>query len=314
MTPPSMPEGGLVAVAVTPFDNDGALDEPSLRSLLDFYVDCGCSGIALLGVMGEANRMTDEESKALVESAIGAIDRRVPAIVGVSNSSLARVADLAEFAMAAGCAGVLLQPLPGLQGDDAVVAYYAAAAAALGPDVPICLQDYPKANGVHLSVDAWRRIVTTCPSVTMLKHEAEPGLSKLARIRAAEAEGIRSVTILVGNNGILLPQELNRGADGAMTGFAFPEVLASVIALGRAGRLEEASDLFDRFLPLNRYELAGGIAVRKEILRRRGVLRTATLRFPVARIDAATAAELDTLLARLERGANTSLSELQANP
>jgi 4-hydroxy-tetrahydrodipicolinate synthase len=310
----TMPTDGLVAVAVTPFDEGGMVDEPSLRSLMDFYIDCGSSGIALLGVMGEANRMTDDESKAVVGHATNAVDGRVPVIVGVSNSSLTRVADLGRFAMRSGCAGVLLQPLSGLQGDEAVADYFEAAAAAMGSGVPICVQDFPRANGVHLSLNAWRRIVTGCASVVMLKHEAEPGLTKLTKIREAEAAGLRRITILTGNNGILLPQELARGADGVMTGFAFPDVLARVTELAQAGRVEEASDLFDCFLPLNRYELSQGIALRKEILRRRGVIRTAAARYPPAAIDSTTAAELGGLLRRVEQVTNTSISEVQTYP
>ena len=82
--------------------------------------------------------------------------------------------------MARGCAGVLLQPTPGLVGDGAVAAYFNAAAAALGPDTPICVQDFPKANGVHISLDVWRMIVEASPGVVMLKAEEEPGLVKLS--------------------------------------------------------------------------------------------------------------------------------------
>lgn len=297
----AMPTGGLTAIAVTPLDETGAIDAAGIQQLTDFYLACGSSAIAILGVMGEANRMTDEESKQVVDLTVEAVAGRAPIIVGVSSPSMARVTDLAEHATARGCAGVLLQPTPGLLGDRAVAAYFEAAAEALGPDISICVQDFPKANGVHLSLDAWKMIVEACPNITMLKAEEEPGLTKLSAIRAAEADGLRTVTILTGNNGIQLPEELARGADGAMTGFAFPDVLAGVIRLHEEGRPGEAADLFDRYLPVNRYELRMGIAVRKEILRRRGAIPSSTCRYPVKPLDSVTITELDGILDRLEK-------------
>ncbi len=144
----------------------------------------------------------------------------------------------------------------------------------------------------------------------MLKHEDEPGLGKLSSIRAAEAAGLRKIPILVGNNGIHLVQELDRGADGAMTGFAFPDVLATVIRMHRAGERGAAEDLFDRYLPINRHELRTGIAVRKEILRRRGAIATARARYPVKPLADADHAELDGLLTRLESATGQPIGDL----
>ena len=295
----SMPTSGLIAISVTPLDEDGSIDLSSIQTLMDFYVACGSSGVALLGVMGEANRMTDAESRLVAESAIAAVDGRVPVIVGVSDPSLSRVRSLASFSMGVGAAGVLLQPLAGLAGDHKVAGYFEAAAAALG-SIPICVQDFPKANGVHISPTAWRLIVERCPTVTMLKAEDEPGLGKLTAIRNAESAGQRRVTIVTGNNGIHLPQELARGADGAMTGFAFPDVLARVIAMHALGRPDEAEDLYDLYLPINRHEFRMGISVRKELLRRRKAIRTARARFPAPVLGRVDHEELDRLLVRLE--------------
>ncbi len=312
MTSPALPTGGLVAVAVTPLVDTGAVDVPSITTLMEFYLACGASGVALLGVMGEANRMTDAEAETVVGQAAGAIGGRKPIIVGVSSSSLARVEALSHFAMEQGCAGVMLQPLAGLRGDRAVASYFKAAARALGAEVPICVQDFPKANGVHISVDCWRMIVEDCPSVVALKHEDEPGLAKLSALRAAEEDGVRPVTIFTGNNGIHLPQELARGGDGAMTGFAFPDVLATVIALSEEGSTDQAEDLFDQYLPVNRHELRLGIAVRKEILRRRGAIAGAAARYPSTALDPIATEELDRLLERLEHSTGTPITDIRA--
>jgi 4-hydroxy-tetrahydrodipicolinate synthase len=307
----SMPTGGFVAISVTPLDEHGAVDYEDLAHLMQFYLDCGVDGVALLGVMGEANRMTDADARVVVEHAAAAIDGRVPIIVGVSDPSLQRVQSLGEYSMSLGCAGVLLQPLAGLRGDRAVAGYFRAAAKGLGPDVPICVQDFPKANNVYLSLDAWRMTLEECPSVVMLKLEDEPGLGKLSAIRAAEEAGMRRVTIFTGNNGIQLVQELARGSDGAMTGFAFPDVLVRVIDLYGSGRAEEAEDLFDHYLPVNRHELRTGIAVRKEILRRRGAIRTAAARYPAQPLGDVDLAELDGLLGRLEAATGIPITEIR---
>lgn len=308
----TLPQYGFVAIAVTPLTDDGAIDFAGVGPLMDFYVACGAVGVTLLGVMGEAHRMTDTDAIAVFDAAIDAIDGRVPVIVGISDPSMPRALQLADHSMANGAVGVMLRPLAGLQGDAAVVGYFADYAAALGSDVPICVQDFPKASGVHISVAAWGEIVARCPSVLMLKHEDEPGLNKLTAIRRAEEAGLRRVPILVGNNGIHLVQELDRGADGAMTGFAFPDALAKVIRLHGSGDRAAAEDLFDAYLPVNRHELRTGIAVRKEILRRRGALGSARTRHPVKPLSDEDNAELDGLLSRLERRTGKPIHELEA--
>ncbi|AQA05739.1 hypothetical protein BVC93_29000 [Mycobacterium sp. MS1601] len=293
-----LPTAGLTAVAVTPLTDGGEVDAESVGTLMEFYVGAGVAGVALLGVMGEANRLTAAESRQVLAAAAEALDGRVPFLVGASDSSLERLTETARVAAGLGAAGVLVQPLTGLRGDDALVAYFGAVTRALGPDIPVCYQDFPQSSDVPLTLAAWRRIVTDCPSVLMLKHEDVPGLGKLSAIRAAEADGLRRVTILAGNNGIALPQELDRGADGAMTGFAYPDVLAEVCRRHGQGQRDAAEDLFDSYLPLNRHELRGGIGVRKEILRRRGAITTAVSRHPAVPLSAMDHRELDRLMAR----------------
>ncbi|MGE2714718.1 dihydrodipicolinate synthase family protein [Mycolicibacterium litorale] len=300
----TLPTAGLTAVAVTPMTEDGQVDLASVGALMEFYIQCGVTGVALLGVMGEANRLTADESRQVLAAAAEAIDGRIPFLVGASDSSLERLTATARAAAGLGGAGVLVQPLTGLRGDDPLVGYFRAVTDALGPDIPVCYQDFPQSSDVPLTIAAWRRIVEDCPSVVMLKHEDVPGLGKLSAIRRLESEGLRRVTILAGNNGIALPQELDRGADGAMTGFAYPDVLVEVCRLHAAGEREAAEDLFDALLPLNRHELRGGISVRKEILRRRGVIATAASRHPARPLTEIDHRELDGLIARAERRSN----------
>jgi 4-hydroxy-tetrahydrodipicolinate synthase len=228
----------------------------------------------------------------------------VPVVVGVSSPGLATLSALASDAMSLGAAAVMASPPAGLATDEQIEGYFHQLCQAIGEDVPLVLQDYPQASGVHLSVGLLGRLIEDLPQIKVLKHEDCPGLGKLSRLRAsAERDGRRRIAILVGNGALYFPLELARGADGAMTGFAYPELLVEVYDRFSAGRVDDAFDLYDAYLPLIRYEQQPGIglAIRKQILHRRGVIASPALRPPGARLDAKDEAELELLLMRLER-------------
>jgi 4-hydroxy-tetrahydrodipicolinate synthase len=295
---------GVFPISATPFAPSGALDLDSLDRLVDFYLARRVHGLTLLGIMGEASKLTAAESRGVVRRAVARVAGRVPVVVGVSSPNLATLAALANDSMAAGAAGVMVAPTSGLAGDDALVAYMASVVSALDPGTPIVYQDYPQATGVILTVEAFHRMVDAFPLLVMLKHEDSPGLTKLSRIRAEAARvGRRRVSVLVGNNALYYPQELARGADGAMTGFSYPEMLVEVYERFVTGDLDGAEDVFDVYLPLLRYEAQPGIglAVRKELLARRGALASPTVRAPGPALSTDDHRELDRLIARLER-------------
>lgn len=292
---------GVYAIAATPFADDGALDLDSTRRMVAFYLDCGVSGLTILGVMGEAPKLAPDESVAFTECVLEAVGGRVPVIVGVSSPGLDPMAALTARVMDLGAAGVMVAPMGGLNTDEKIEGYFHAVCNRLG-DVPVVLQDYPPSTGVWMSTPLLTRLFAALPALKMLKHEDWPGLRKLTQFRAAEAAGAhKRKSILVGNGGVFLPQELARGADGAMTGFAFPEMLVQVCDRHAAGDVDGAEDLFDAYLPLVRYEqqVGIGLAIRKETLRRRGVIATPATRAPGPKLDADDAAELTRLLDRL---------------
>jgi 4-hydroxy-tetrahydrodipicolinate synthase len=295
---------GVFIIAATPFTEDRALDLESTDRLVDFYLERRVHGMTILGMMGEAAKLTPEESVAFVARVLARVAGRVPVVVGVSAPGLAGLTALAERAMDLGAAGVMLTAASGLRDEEAAFGYFETVLGALGPRVPVCLQDYPQETGVHLSVPTVVRLCEALPSIAIFKHEACPGLGKLSRLRAALAgPGRPRVSILVGNGGLYYPLELRRGADGAMTGFAFPEMLVEVYERFTAGDVDGAEDVYDRYLPLVRYEQQPGfgLAVRKEILRRRGAIRAAVTRRPGPSLTAAEHAEIDVLLSRLAR-------------
>ena len=189
--------------------------------------------------------------------------------------------------MIAGAAGVMVAPPPGLKGDEGVYNYFAQVFKELGPDIPVVYQDYPQSTGVYLAPSVFERLVDDFKQLVMLKHEDWPGLAKLTLRESEKKPGRRRVSILVGNGGLYLPQELRRGADGAMTGFAWPEMLVQVCDLAAKGKMEEAEDLFDLYLPLVRHEqqLGIGLALRKEVLFRRGAIKSPRQRAPGSLAD-----------------------------
>jgi len=290
---------GVFTISVTPFHPDGRIDTDSLDRVTDFYLEKGASGLTVLGMMGEAGKLTAAESLDVVRRVVARAG--VPVVVGVSAPGFAAMRDLAERSMDAGAAGVMIAPAGGLRTDDQIAGYFRTAAEMLGP-VPFVLQDFPLATGVQISPAVIRRIVDDCPTCVMLKHEDWPGLDKITTLRGAEDAGGRRISILCGNAGLFLPEEMSRGADGAMTGFAYPEMMAQVIAAHRAGNADRAADLFDAYLPLIRYESQPGLglAVRKHILARRGAIADAALRKPGAALGVAAVAEVDRLMDRLE--------------
>ncbi len=295
---------GVFVIAATPFTEDGALDLASTDRMVDFYLETGVTGMTILGIMGEAPKLSGEESRSFVKRVLARIDGRVPVIVGVSGAGIDPMRALTAEVMAAGAAGVMVAPMQGMGPEDRIEGYFGQVCKALGPDVPVCLQDYPQTTGVRMSVDSILKIARDNPQVVMLKHEDWPGLTKLSRVRAetGTAEQPR-LSILTGNSALFLPQEMQRGADGAMTGFAYPEMMVQVVDLSLKGDHDRAEDIFDAYLPLVRYEqqLGLGLAIRKETLRRRGVIATAKVRAPGPVMTKADHEELSRLVARLEK-------------
>lgn len=293
---------GVYIIAATPFTENGAIDWPSVDRMIEFYLGHRVQGMTILGMMGEAQKLSDSEAAELVRYILGRVDGRVPVIVGVSSPGTAALVKLSKLSMDAGAAGVMIAPMVGLKAEDQIFTYFKGAVAALGSDVPFVYQDYPQSTNVHISADGIVRLVDAFPSLVMLKHEDCPGLGKLSQVRkACDGTKRRRISILCGNGGLYLPQEMRRGADGAMTGFAFPEMLVGVVEHFRQGRAEAGEDLFDTYLPLVRHEQQPGVglAIRKEVLRRRGAIASAALRAPGPKLDAKDMEELDRLLARL---------------
>jgi len=293
---------GVYSIAVTPFHPDGRLDMDSVGRMTDFYVGCGATGLTILGILGEAPKLSEDESLAITKTV--ASRAKVPVIVGVSAPGFAAMRALARGAMDRGAAGVMIAPPSHLRTDDQIITYYGQAIEAIGDDIPFVIQDYPLTLTVVMTPKVLRQIVNNHPSCVMLKHEDWPGLEKISAMRGFEKDGsMKHISILTGNGGLFLDFEMERGVDGAMTGYAFPEMLADVVRLSKAGERDKAHDMFDAHLPLVRYEQQQGVglAARKYVLQKRGAIAFDAQRKPGSALTAAARAEIDYLLARLAR-------------
>ena len=293
---------GVFPIAATPFTAQGDIDWVSMDRLTDFYLGSGATGLTILGIMGEAPKLSASESRAIV-SRVVARTGSLPVVVGVSAPGFAAMRELAIESMALGAAGVMIAPPPSLRTDDQIISYYAQAVQAIGTDIPVVVQDYPLTLTVQMTPGVLRRIFTDNPSCVMLKHEDWPGLDKITTLRGWQADGsLPPISILCGNGGLFLDFEPERGADGAMTGYAFPDMLADLMRLHGTDR-DAAHDLFDAHLPLIRYEQQPGLglSVRKYLLMRRGAIACDAQRKPGPSLSTKARAEVDYLLERLAR-------------
>jgi len=296
---------GVFIIAVTPFAEDGSLDLASTDNMVDSYIASGVTGITILGIMGEATKLTAEESRTFAKRVINRVDGRVPVIVGASSPGFAPMRELADGVMAMGAAGVMVAPPSSLRTDDQIYNYFEMVGETLGLAVPFVLQDHPVSTGVQMPTSVILRIIKTVQNCVMLKHEDCPGLAKLSAIRSSSLRGdTRRVSILTGNGGgLFLTEELTRGADGAMTGFAYPEMMVDVCRAHASGNVARAHDIFDAYLPLARYEQQPGIglAVRKHILAKRGMIASAAIRKPGPKLSAEDIADIELLIERQAR-------------
>jgi len=287
---------GVYSVLPTPFADAGDLDEASLRRVVDLFVRAGVDGVTVLGVTGEVARLDEAERVRVAEVALDAVAGRVPVVVGATADGTRACIGYSRSALAAGAAAVMVSPprMPKLN-TDAVLRHYRSLAEAV--DIDIVVQDYPPISGYHVEPALLARIAREVPRARTIKLEDPPTPFKTARI--LEAAGDIRVQVLGGLGGVFLLEELLAGAAGAMTGFAVPEILVRIVRLFRAGAVDEAADVFYRAVPLMRFEFQEGIgmAIRKEVLRRRGALASASIRPPGGALDAPTREALDRVLA-----------------
>jgi 4-hydroxy-tetrahydrodipicolinate synthase len=294
MPTPALDLQGVVPILATPFHDDESLDAESLDRLVRFMIDAGTDGVTVLGVLGESNRLGDRDREAAIRAAVVAAGGRVPVIVGASHAGTQATIDLVAMAAGLGASAVMIAPsAEAVPNDERVFDYFRRVGEAA--PLPIVLQDHPASTAVHMPVALMLKIVREVPSVVAIKEEAVPTAPKVRALIAGMTQ--RRVRILTGLGALYGLFDLEAGSDGFNTGFAFPEVLSAIVRSARAQDWNRARAVYTRFLPLIVYEQQPGVAVRKEILRRRGLLSTATVRHPGGALPAGAGEQLDRLLA-----------------
>ena len=284
---------GVIPILATPFDDQENLDLESFDTLIRFMAALGVDGVTILGVLGESNRMLDHEREALIKTAVRAAHGAIPVIVGATHSGTRAALHLSQMAESLGANAVMIaphhEPTPN---DQRVFEYFQRIAAGL--NIPIIAQDHPASTQVHMSIPLLLRLVNEIPSVACIKEEAVPTPPKINALLTGMKE--RQVPILTGLGALYGSFDLARGSSGFNTGFAFPEVLQAMVRAAQSGDPEKVNDLYQRYLPLITFEQQPGVAIRKEILRLRGLIATNQVRHPGARIDSTTAQQLELLI------------------
>jgi 4-hydroxy-tetrahydrodipicolinate synthase len=284
---------GVWNIVPTPFAPDDSLDVASLPGLTSFVARSGVDGVTILGVLGEASKLTDAERRQVIVGVVEAAGA-LPVCVGVTHPGTDGALAFAREAQSLGAYAVMLAP-PALArpNDAAVLSHYLAVADAI--DLPIVVQDHPASSGVYMSVELLATLAERAPSCRVVKLEEEPSPPKIGRLLAASPE----TRALGGLGASMLLEELRRGAAGTMTGFGFPEILVDIVGRFVAGDEAGARDVFHRVLPLIRFENQPGLnlAIRKHLYRRRGAIASERVRAPGPTLDAGTIADLDAILA-----------------
>ena len=286
---------GVLPILPTPFTDQGDIDETSLRRLIDFELEVGVHGVSILGFMGEAHKLALDERRRVIAIVVDQAGGQIPTWVGVRAFGAAGAIEQAREAQDLGAQAVFVAPI-GVQNDAVLFEFYQTVADALA--IPVVIHDFPESFKTMLSPPLIARMATEIEVVQYIKLEEQPVLDKISRIGAL-AGG--QIGIFGGLGGEYFLEELQRGANGIMTGFAFPEVLVGIYEAFRRGDHAEAAAIFDRYVPLIRYEFQPkiGLALRKFTYHRRGIIDTTYVRPPGMQLDEITQKELTAIVNRV---------------
>lgn len=284
---------GLWGVLATPFDDELAVDHDSLRAEVGAFAADGCLGLVALGVFGEAAALHADEADAVAATVSSATE--LPYVLGLSERDPAAVVTQAQRLLAA-VARPPIALMAQISSPDPAVAALSLRRLHEATGIGILIQDYPVVSGVSMSDEQVVALVQACPFAVGVKSETPPTSVAIAHVAPRV-----DVPVFGGLGGVGLLDELAAGSAGAMTGFSHPAVLSAVLNAWDTGGFESARAVFAPWLPLANFEgqLKVGLAIRKEVLRRRGVITSARVRRPARTLPAELVPMLDHHLATL---------------
>ena len=287
---------GMHWMLATPFDLQEQVDYKSIKNLMEQAKSAGCTGVVGLGVMGEAARLTDKERTEITSAILSHADG-MPVTIGTTASGTASAIARSREAESLGASAVMVSapnmPKPNLS---ALMGYYQRIAESIS--IPIVMQDYPQTSGVDMPLNFIKEAARNIHSIKYLKLEDPPTPTKITAIKSEIGDRLG---IFGGLGGVFLLDELKRGSIGAMTGFAYPEILVKICSLMKAGNTKDAEDLFYQHLPLIQFEQQEGIglAIRKAGLYLRGLIKSPTVRHPSGQLATDTFEELKAIISRV---------------
>ncbi|MDR3004660.1 MAG: dihydrodipicolinate synthase family protein [Acidovorax sp.] len=284
---------GVVSILPTPFNAAGELDLRSLQKLVGYQLSAGVHGLAVLGVMGELHKLTTFERRRVIETVVASAEGAAPVWVGVRAYGTANAVEQAKVAEDLGANAIFVAPLAGAD-DEVLTDFYRQVVEAVR--IPVVVHDFPELFGSKISAALVARLLQEA-GVKVLNSEDPPVGPKISEVRALVGE---QVSVFTGLGGTHFLEELERGANGILTGFSFPEVLIRIYTLYRSGEQERAAQLFDRFCSLIRYEFQPyiALALRKYSYMRRGIIACDRMRTPATLIDAVTQREFEGVIRR----------------
>ncbi len=288
---------GVFTIPVTPFNPDGELDEDALRREVDWCVRAGAHGIVAPVNASEAPALTDDERRRVTHVVVEATGGRVPVVVGVSGVSQQASVLYTGWARKAGADSVIAMPPYGIRlGDfDTIHAFYRAVADA-ADGLPVWIQNWTGPVGTPMRADQVTRLLQEIPGVGYLKEETLDAGHLMSAVLAQASDVCLGV--MGGIGGRYLFEEVARGACGTMPACQTTDIHAAIWNTLAAGDESGARTIFNRLLPLLNLEARHGVALYKEVLKRRGVIPHATMRGrTTSPLDAADHAELDIVLA-----------------
>jgi 4-hydroxy-tetrahydrodipicolinate synthase len=283
---------GVWGIVATPFSGSTFdLDEGSLARLVEHYEKIGVTGLTVLGVFGEAAKLSSVERREVLETVVDTVD--LPLVVGATSLATPPVIEEVERAMEVvgdQFAGAMVQV--NSADPETLTVHLRGIHEATGAGIVV--QDYPAASGVSIPTDRLVTALKDLDFVVAIKAESPPTALAVGTL----TRDLPGIPVFGGLGGIGLIDELAAGAAGAMTGFSVPEGLQACVDAYQKGGYEAAVEAFQPYLPLVNFEQQPGIAlaIRKEALRRRGLLLESAVRPPGKSMPDILVPQLDTHL------------------
>lgn len=287
---------GLIPIVPTPFDERGAVDPEALKRVLDYLIEVGVHGVAVLGMASEAITLTDAERDVVISTTAERVAGRVPVVTGCSHNSSHAVAQLAVAAEGSGADALMVMP-PAIGNPDrsALREYFATAADATG--LAVMIQDNPGWHGVSIPIELYADLAAI-PNIRYAKIETPHPPTTMTAVRDAVGD---KLTLVGGQAGSWLPEELRRGTVGTMPASIMPQVYLLILKLWQEGRESDAIAVFDHYHPLIRVTSSArvGIGMAKAMLRIAGVLANDSVRDPFPTLSDADRGDLTAVMDRL---------------